>query len=487
MKAAAGALIILFTGLAYLSQLNKSPTYDEDGILAFGENVLNLDFARRYAGPMPGAALNALGARLAGGGDALNPRALAGARAAGILVGTLGAILVYLWALEMYGPKGGLLSLGLFCLSPTLIAHSRLVGSDIPAAIGLTAVIYLFRRMLLRGGWGRVAACALAAGACQLAKYSCLLIYPLLLALFVLRIPAGRGKDWCLRGGILRLVGIGLCFALAGLLLINLGFGARGSTLEGFLLPQPYLQGIEMLRAKEASGSGFGYMYLMGELRKTEGFREYYFWALLFKVPLPALFLLGLALGCTLTNRSGFSENGLFTLVPALLLLLYFSFLVKVNLGIRYILPAFPLLCLYAGNFLQRPTRGRTWTAGILLAVQAASVLSWHPHYLSYFNEMLLERTDAYLILADSNLDWGQNDHFLADYLRRHPGAAVNPAGPRSGTVIVSANELVGVWGPERFRWLRENFRPVGHVAYSWLIFEVSSEELSELGLEERR
>jgi len=31
----------------------------------------------------------------------------------------------------------------------------------------------------------------------------------------------------------------------------------------------------------------------------------------------------------------------------------------------------------------------------------------------------------------------------------------------------VGANQLVGIYGPERYRWLREHFSPIGHVAYS--------------------
>ena len=58
---------------------------------------------------------------------------------------------------------------------------------------------------------------------------------------------------------------------------------------------------------------------------------------------------------------------------------------------------------------------------------------------------------------------------------------AYEPQEPQAGYVLVSANELVGLFDPERFRWLRENFRPVGHVAYSHLLFYVPPERLPEL------
>jgi hypothetical protein len=40
--------------------------------------------------------------------------------------------------------------------------------------------------------------------------------------------------------------------------------------------------------------------------------------------------------------------------------------------------------------------------------------------------------------------------------------------------VVVNVNALVGVVGPaERYRWLREGFRPVAHVGYAWLVYDV--------------
>ena len=88
---------------------------------------------------------------------------------------------------------------------------------------------------------------------------------------------------------------------------------------------------------------------------------------------------------------------------------------------------------------------------------------------------------NAYRYLADSNLDWEDVDHFVAEYRRAHPEAplVVNPETPQAGTLLVGANQLVGVVQPEKYRWLRENFRPVGHVAYSHLLFRVTPEELA--------
>jgi len=50
--------------------------------------------------------------------------------------------------------------------------------------------------------------------------------------------------------------------------------------------------------------------------------------------------------------------------------------------------------------------------------------------------------------------------------------------GPQAGRLLVAANVYTGYIGRERFRRLRENFTPVGHVGYAYLLFDVSPEAL---------
>jgi hypothetical protein len=109
-------------------------------------------------------------------------------------------------------------------------------------------------------------------------------------------------------------------------------------------------------------------------------------------------------------------------------------------------------------------------------------VASYYPHFLPYFNELIGNRTNAYRILADSNLDWRQHSWYFQQYLDAHPNVIVEPERPTAGTILVGVNMLTGVAGePERFRWLREHFTPVGHIAHAVLIYEVSEEALREL------
>jgi hypothetical protein len=124
----------------------------------------------------------------------------------------------------------------------------------------------------------------------------------------------------------------------------------------------------------------------------------------------------------------------------------------------------------------------------VLVSWVAASTLSYYPHFISYFNEFVLDRKLAYRRLADSNLDWRGNEWYLAEYLRRHPGTIVDPRKPQAGRIVVPVNALVGVnRDPEEYRWLREHFAPVDHIAYSFLVYDVPQEMLPQNGMETKR
>jgi hypothetical protein len=110
----------------------------------------------------------------------------------------------------------------------------------------------------------------------------------------------------------------------------------------------------------------------------------------------------------------------------------------------------------------------------ILVPWVVVSTLSYYPHFISYFNEFVPDRRFAYLKLADSNLDWRGNEWYLMEYIRRHPGTIVDPGKPQAGRIVVPVNALVGVnRDPEQYRWLREHFSPVEHIAYSFLVYDV--------------
>jgi len=77
------------------------------------------------------------------------------ARAVMPLFATLGGLAVFAWSRSLYGPGGGLLALALWCLCPNILAHSRLVTSDVGATSLGVAATYLFWRYLKSPTWSR--------------------------------------------------------------------------------------------------------------------------------------------------------------------------------------------------------------------------------------------------------------------------------------------------------------------------------------------
>ena len=132
---------------------------------------------------------------------------------------------------------------------------------------------------------------------------------------------------------------------------------------------------------------------------------------------------------------------------------------------------------------LWRGSRATRALAGALVLWQALSVLSFFPTFLPYVNELVPDRKLTYRIFADSNIDWGQARRDAMDWVvaERRKGRDVwmDPDRPVAGTIVVSANAVLGVIGHdrERFAWLRDK-TPVGHVAYAYLVFEVRPDEL---------
>jgi hypothetical protein len=387
-----------------------------------------------------------------------------------------------------------------------------LVHSDFFAAGMMLLALYACWRFMKFGGWKRGLLAAAVVGFAQIAKYTMLLLYPILLAVIAARylpemVCLARRRNFRLlnekTGVFLACAAFSLIF---GIVFVSAGFVFQGCGKKWgeyafrseafreydrshpglrdlpFPLPYPYLQGIDWQQWRTETGKEFGYMYLFGKTKKIGGFRNYFLYAFLFKVPIAfqALCLLAAVNYAARSKRFRFRENEAFLVIPIAFFALYVHFRITMQIGIRYLLPIFPIACVFCGSFFREwPTFRRPLKILVLclFAYLAVSVFSYYPHFLSYFNEFVGDRTQAYKILADSNLDWGQGEWYLARYLEKHPEAVVNPPYPRPGLLIVGVNELTGVWGPEKYRWLRENYEPVGQIAHCYLIYDIPSGE----------
>ncbi len=525
---AALGMVLFFIILSTASMMNLSLTADEGMHYAYGTSILNLNSDRLVDksglvddSKMPISALNALPAKLAAAmpagrfGNILSSFSVA--RLITILFSAFVAFMVFYWSKSLYGFAAALVSLGLFILDPNIIAHSQLVTTDLYSAGAVLVSSWSLWRFAKHRSIinGLILAFALALS--QLTKYTALALYPLsVVALLLCDAPelVRICKDRRIRAVgnyFVKFLMYLLVAALIFILVLNIGylFNRTFTRLGNYefgsnffksfqtvsmiasipvSIPYPYLQGLDLMLVTDHTGVRYGGVYLMGQLHPDgQGFAGYYFVASFFKMPIATQIIL---IAATLVylfdkkRRANFLSNEVFLLVPVIFYTIYFNFMLNAQVGFRYYIVALPLLYIFAGHLFQnwmafgRVQRAAFWVlAGYLLV----SMFSYYPHYISYFNEFVLNRTMAYKYLADSNLDWGQSKNYLRDYMKGHRGAIFEPDKIMAGRIIVSVNDLVGLYNPSRFAWLRDNFEPVGNVAYSYLIYDVSQQDLDRL------
>jgi hypothetical protein len=499
-------LLAVMGALLVLSSIHKPLAYDEYDNLAYGYRFLDRGPGAPMRGQrMPILILNAMGCAAKGcRQDVVNASesSLLKVRLPTMIFALLLGALIHRWGREVLGEAGGLAALWLYVFNPNFLAHGNKVTSDVAAALFTAGSLYFFWKLSRRPHSSAFLLCALATAAALLSKYTSLLLFPvfgLLLALKWLQVPSDAAQP---RPSALRTAAAAAGFVLLVLLFLNAAYLFRGSfrswadyawesqafrahNLDAIRLPLPrvFVQGLDYSSyLQEHVEVGRGLNYVVGRL-STRGVWYAFPLMILLKTPLALFVLLGLAITARRVEPRPDRWTWLVLMVPFAALVVCFSLLATAQLGIRYLLPGLPTLILCAARgvaFATTPRRRVVVTA--LLGWYAASTLSYHPHYVAYFNELIGRRVNAYRFFADSNLDWEDHRYFIARFQSHHPEMAivVEPATPQGGYVLVGANQLVGIYGPERYRWLREHFAPIGHVAYSHLLFYVPPERFSE-------
>jgi hypothetical protein len=527
-------LLSVFFLIGFLSVLDKSPTYDEARNFNYGRTILNgdsnrpgdvsiLDGTRIDGSMMPLSAVNGIpfkiGSYLPEGVLQSILKSIVTARLITLLFSMLTALLIYQWSRTLYGFVPAVFSLLLYIFDPNIIAHSQLVTTDMYAWSTTLLVFFCSWKFANERTWKNGVLWALAIGVSSLAKYTTVILIPLsLLSIFIHDTPQlmqhiKENASATIKSVFKNYSGYLLASIVVSMIFINVAFlfnkpfirfgdyqfyshllGGIQSSLP-FLgnipvpLPFPYLEGFDLTYYYGEEGRAFGNTYLFGELRDgKEMFTGYYLIVSFFKVPIATQLIIWAAFYYYLSNsarRRNFFSNDVFLLLPVLFFTLYFNLMFSINTGIRYYLVLFPLLYVFCGSLFvdwSEFSKRQKITSAVLMGYLILSTLSYFPNYMPYFNEFLPDRRMGYKILADSNIDYGQAEYALNDFMAAHPQAVYNPLVPTSGLIVMSINDLVGVFGrPQDFTWLRENFEPDDTIAYTYLIYEISAKELETL------
>jgi hypothetical protein len=351
-------------------------------------------------------------------------------------------------------------------LDPNLVAHASLVTVDalyaLATLVSLLAGLAFARAPSAR----RAAALGLALGLAFATKFSAFLLLP---GLLFLPLP---WREWR------RLLLFGVLTATTAATVILLAYlGHAGAFRDGLL-------------RSVGSERGWGPVVLLGRAHPDGVF---YYFAVLWALKTPLLLAFLQATGLVLLMRSGrlLREPALrFLALNAALAFLYFSLLFKTQIGYRFVLMLIPLAWILATAGLEHLRGARAKAFGALaLAVAVAENAAYLGNPLSFTSLAVHPKRSAFRLMADSNLDWGQNREKVGDWLAAQGirASRLDPVQPLVGQNVFSVNALSGVFDFEQHRWLREHAEPLEHWGHTYLRFELDAEAFERFMDEERR
>jgi hypothetical protein len=362
---------------------------------------------------------------------------------------------IFAWAKTFFNERIGLLALFLFSLSPTFLAHGRLVTTDVGIAAAITIATYYFLKTLKQPNTKNILLVSLTFGLAQLTKFTAIFLIPYFGFLILVWILLKIGKEKQRIKFLIRWFGIlGIIFVLGFLVVYlvylyhvwNYPLEKQAKDIEILLASNPiknigpllssmaknrllkplaqYLLGLFMVYQRGVGGNN---AYFLGEI-SAKGWKTYFPVVYLIKEPLAFHILTLISIcGAALSIKKPFWQKPFprfkkwldqYFIEFSILFFVFFYWTItlkgNLNIGVRHLLPVFPFTILLVsktifGFFKQPYLRAKYILLSLLLIWQTVSVISVYPHFLAYFNELVGGPTKGYLYVTDSNLDWGQD------------------------------------------------------------------------------
>ncbi len=384
-------------------------------------------------------------------------------RAMMLVLGVATGLLVFSCARTLFGDLGGLISLALFCSSPSMLAFGSMVSTEMTACFTLLGSTWSIWRLLHRVTWGRLISSLAFLCLLLLSKPTAIVMLPITAILIGVKLFRGQPLEWCLgrprfvisrRAQLGIFAGLFVLHACCGWLAIWAHYDFRyraipdptapalsvhrreddevdPSTMafldwsrDTHFLPEGFLHGVESLLAQNESQVAF----MDGEW-KYGGWPTFFPYAMWVKTQPSLILLLILALVGWITRRksplTGFSPvehppapvagSVFYDAIPLIVLAaVYFGIAVTwdLNIGFRHALPVYPAVYILCGAL------AFAWAQrGAIAQAVIVGLLAWHfsgpiliyPHYLAYFSPVAGGPSQGYKRLVDSSLDWGMD------------------------------------------------------------------------------
>jgi 4-amino-4-deoxy-L-arabinose transferase-like glycosyltransferase len=370
------------------------------------------------------------------------------ARVPAIALTILLGVLVYVFARRYWGERAALFAVALYSLEPTVLAHGRVVQTDVPSALAFLLFSVAAYEYVKSPNVRRAVYVGLALGFAAATKFSMVALAPVacvgLAALFALAPRRGLRRA--------NIFGQACALALAAIFAVNAAYlfhhrepDSLDDALARTIVPArvsarmhaPMEAGFKALQTVLPTDFVYGVGWQLGHAQKGHnagllgmysrmGWWYYFPVAFALKTSLPVLLLsLSGVVWAVLRPRRGRDSRMLLLLLPPA----FFTGLVMlstINIGVRYYLPAYPFFFLAAGVMLDDLlARARQRGLGKLAVLLVVAAFGWaaleaaraFPDHMTYMNQLASGR-ESWWYLSDSNVEWGDDVRDLALYLR---------------------------------------------------------------------
>jgi hypothetical protein len=350
------------------------------------------------------------------GGRSRLQRVLMAARLTTVAVTVLAGLALWRTA-SRWGPASGLVAHALWCFSPTVLAAGALATLDAWLTAMVVGLTWATVRIVERPSGARALTMGLFSGlalACKVTALGAIGVAALAGAWAVGRRDGERRGRPTRVLAFLLIVVLGASFTLWAVYGFTFGPVRTRDTegiaaaIAGSLPAMPFPAWIQTLLAGISTGARGHRSYLFGQT-STTGWWWFYLANLALKTTIGAQALGLLLVAAWLARRPRghalLADVGLLA-YPVLLIVAMSAG--RAQLGIRYILPAFPGVMLWAGRtfpalaFFVPPWGARAGTIAVLAAIVGSVVV--YPHYLMFFNSWAggLEQGPRYLLAGDA-------------------------------------------------------------------------------------
>lgn len=379
-------------------------------------------------------------------------------------------VLIFVFARRLFGETAAVISVGLYVLEPTVLAHGRIVHTDVPAAFVYLLFFFALYRYsgiveptgaafnaggrdargpsLSGPGLRQALWLGLVCGIALLTKFSMLIIVPVLGIYFLARLLRG----WSDPGRRSQVLIHSAAITAVVLVLVNaayyfqhpvldpsdvrwvqmkspalLGFVTTGIRWLSKLIPTYYLFGVYNIELHNHYGHATS---LLGQYNDL-GWWYYFPLAFALKTTIPFLLLAVAALGWAVWMLAAKRDRRFVWLVVPVCVYLVISLTSHINIGIRHFLPVYPFLFIAGGALLAQLLNARKKIGiGVLvifmgwMGFEAVRVF---PNYTPYMNQFA-SRHPHWYYLSDSNVEWGDDVGELATYLKARGETKVTAA-----------------------------------------------------------